>query len=521
MLLNLRRLPVLGLLIGGVFITGCHSMVTTKMFDEGMVASYQKESDGIEYFLPKKLLRVTVNRKIVPSDIVKKTAKAAEDAKAKAEEAEKAWKVAKETAEMATKVAGKVDTDGVEKAKRLAAIRKAEADVLEEKAKTAKTAAENALKAAEAASADNQAVEIAVDARTVADLAMKKAEIAKSKYEEEEKAVLEKGVDKGKLDAAIDSLRALQIAELKLKESKGKLGEAEAAAKKDPTDMGAQENLKDAKSKYKAAEEKVGITQGLLDKRVKESEVAREFISRIEKLETEKTKLEAKKKEASDQAEQALKAAGLAMVVIDEKKYEDEISIEELPLIADTSQRFVADLNHRIWREDTLKLTTTPNGLLQTTEGESSDKSGEIIKTLAQTAKEVFKAMAGLPSGATPLTAEEEKVPEKKLCPEYPGTEVLRGIQKKPFSAQYTFDPTNPEKVDEVNKEFCKLGTKFIILVTAVDGQSDQTSTPASVKLRKMQDKSVQCKEKTPLEINGLVYRRATPYTIEVRELRV
>jgi hypothetical protein len=166
---------------------------------------------------------------------------------------------------------------------------------------------------------------------------------------------------------------------------------------------------------------------------------------------------------------------------------------------------FVADLNHWPTHEDKLILTTSESGLLKTTSGEKSDKTGQIIQDTAKLAKELVKVftMFGLAVGKEMPEPGERTLPP---CPEFPDIlDQYENIRITPFSIEFVIDPTNSSEMTELNRQLCRLATKFIVLVNDDNflGKNDQLPNFFTGDSKR---------------IGGLLYRRPIPYTLEIRE---
>jgi hypothetical protein len=96
-------------------------------------------------------------------------------------------------------------------------------------------------------------------------------------------------------------------------------------------------------------------------------------------------------------------ASSPAFVPSSDCNYKVTMAIKDLGLHPDFRHRFVASLNHNVFREDKLTLKTTANGLLSNAAGKSTDKTSEIVVAIA----EAVAAFAGKASGsgAMPFTA--------------------------------------------------------------------------------------------------------------------
>lgn len=406
-----------------LFSVGCSSLVKTTKFDKSNPPSGSHKPDGISYYLPKRLVKVVVDRKVVPSDRVKETAKAAEEAKEKSKKAADLAAAAKAASSLAAKVAEKATGAGKEEADKLASLRKAEMEVAEATSADAKKKADEAAAAAEAAFGEDEAMQQAISDREHAQSLQDKATIAR-------------------LEADL----------------------AQQKAKQTP----------DASTQ----------AQGLAAAARKAEEAA--------------TK-------ARREAEKSLLEVGRIASGKGEKKYEDNITVSELPLVADTSVLFVADLNHWPQHDDKLTLTTTESGLLKTAMGEKSDKTGQIIQDTAKLAKELVKIFTIFEMNISSKIPEpgEQTLPP---CPEFPNIpDHYENIRITPFSIEFVIDPTNSSEMTLLNRQLCRLATKFIVLVNGDNflGKTDQLPNLFTENSK---------------QIGGLLYRRPIPYTLEIRE---
>ncbi|NGZ09354.1 MAG: hypothetical protein CV088_08195, partial [Nitrospira sp. LK70] len=161
-MLNLLIIPkgvAMGLIV--LILSACHHMVLTKVHKK------DKSPPGLTYYLPKKLVKVTVTRKPVSSDRMKALSKAVEESKAGSEKAKKEFESADEAAKFADKVVTKLnaasDTDAKAIAIRKAAQLKAEANTLKDRLKEAEEKAQRTLELYEAAIAEEAGTREIVD----------------------------------------------------------------------------------------------------------------------------------------------------------------------------------------------------------------------------------------------------------------------------------------------------------------------------------------------------------------------
>lgn len=237
----------------------------------------------------------------------------------------------------------------------------------------------------------------------------------------------------------------------------------------------------------------------------------------------------AKAKVAADDADKAATASAAAAAKANAaaaaggaKEFTDDISISVLPLGPDTSRHFVANLNHQKNVDDTLKITTTETGLLQSVDATSTDKTPQIVADVAEIAISVFKIAVGVP--VTPSKAlrapppkntircivsdnpDEKKPPypdEKK--PPYYDVTVFNGIVSA-FTYEQIFDPTEDAALKDINLKLCQLSTLFEL---EIKPSPKPTTQPAA-------NSSSPATAGTKIVINGLAYRRQIPYTINL-----
>ncbi len=173
----------------------------------------------------------------------------------------------------------------------------------------------------------------------------------------------------------------------------------------------------------------------------------------------------------------------------------ETIVLTPLPPVPDAKYRFVANMNHGITRDDTLKITTL-NGMLSTTNATSTDQSPAIILNLVQ-------GVAAFSGRASPTMARTSK-PDlaTKACDLYS------------FAA--TFDPTN---IEEIKVAIKGLYAKTKSVIVDVDGTRCKGGDFNICTVAESEDKHVE--SLVPSNPMGLVYRapRATKITITPQEI--
>lgn len=98
----------------------------------------------------------------------------------------------------------------------------------------------------------------------------------------------------------------------------------------------------------------------------------------------------------------------------------DTLSLALLPAEPDPKLRFVARLEHSIFRDDKWAITTTPTGLLSSTDATISDRTADVVVELAKSAAQVARAgtslgmTALLPPGAPPAVPKPQCIPFRR-----------------------------------------------------------------------------------------------------------
>lgn len=205
-----------------------------------------------------------------------------------------------------------------------------------------------------------------------------------------------------------------------------------AAAQKAAKDAAAaQEANKEALAKAKAESKKASellasasanadTPASVKDTLTKESAVALAVANYL----TEKSAAGAKVAEAA--AERARQMA------VNHGKWLETVEITQLPVVPDSSRRFIADLNHRLSRDDKLKVTVV-NGMLSTGNVTSQDQTASILLNLVQAAAGFKTPGASTMAKAFPMIAKPE-------CTQY--------------SYSTVFDPTDPVDRNRALSEF-------------------------------------------------------------------
>lgn len=166
---------------------------------------------------------------------------------------------------------------------------------------------------------------------------------------------------------------------------------------------------------------------------------------------------------------------------------EQKVTLKPLPVIADSSRRYVAQLQSSLFRDDSIKLSVN-NGLLNTTTSESTGQVGNILVSLVS-------AIAGARGGGTAIPSIRASVSE------------FEGEQKKPcepFAHTWIFDPTDQGEVDQVSNDI----TRRPSLIKLTRPEQSSTSGPAP---------SGSNKNENQQKVSGLAYRVPVTVTVEVQ----
>jgi len=179
-----------------------------------------------------------------------------------------------------------------------------------------------------------------------------------------------------------------------------------------------------------------------------------------------------------------LDTAKLALTIAknNQHKWLESATLTLLPVSPDPTARYVSDLKHSPWRDDTLKLSVT-NSLLTTANVTSGDQTGNILISLADTAISIATLV-----GAAP------RVPVRNAPPTCAYSEV------------FVFDPTNKKQVDAVNTRLGADGSRIAIADTALD---DASQAPSGAGLDALAS-----------DISGVIYRLAVPVSVQAVENR-
>lgn len=164
----------------------------------------------------------------------------------------------------------------------------------------------------------------------------------------------------------------------------------------------------------------------------------------------------------------------------------DKIEISLLPMMGDPDRTFVADLDHQPNVDDDVTITTSEDGLLQSSDAIYTDRTGDIMVELAKTAAGIAKLVAGIPAPAVKtfgVTRKKDK-------------EAPKG---KPFRYEAVFDPSDACQQTTLTTE---LG-----VFTAGIGDYEIEITPLGTATKKLEAADSH---------DGLVYRRPIPYLIEI-----
>jgi hypothetical protein len=286
----------------------------------------------------------------------------------------------------------------------------------------------------------------------------------------------QKAQDKAAVDAASASLSAAQAsaesAKQNLEEVKKGAGTSTFAELKEKYAI-----VKGDREKLAGAEE--ALQKAQIGGKTAEIAAAKVQRDKAQKLLDDDTALEQKTQEA-------------------QPKYLETFTLTPLSLVPDDTQRFVANLSHSPWRDDTLKLSVV-NGLLTSTSAQSTDQTASIISSLVSAAVGIvtFAGGAGIP--IIPGATDHGKAPLAK-------PEALEPPARCEYVFAQSFDPTDKTAVDAINAILAdKDHEAHIKLVTTFSERN-----PAVIK------HNIATFTDEPEHIDGLVYRTPVGVGVEV-----
>jgi hypothetical protein len=143
--------------------------------------------------------------------------------------------------------------------------------------------------------------------------------------------------------------------------------------------------------------------------------------------------------------------------------------------LTEPDSRYMFSLVHRrnLFADDQVAITIGANGLLVKVETTSEGKAGQVVLGLAELAKDLLKASAGLPTDVG-----------------------VFDLKKGPFQYELILDPTDATAVSSVNSDLDRRGCNLLI-----DVQPPETA-------------HVRTKPTPPTSRGGIYYRPALPYVI-------
>lgn len=151
--------------------------------------------------------------------------------------------------------------------------------------------------------------------------------------------------------------------------------------------------------------------------------------------------------------------------------------LDLLPVQADPRARYVVDLTHSLFRDDTHTLTLTPTGLLNSVNAVSVDQTGQILVELARSAG----AISGLQSRGKPAAED---------CGD-------------PATLVRIFDPTSSTDMASVETELTAANAPIRLALRQVSAGRTPFIPAASTTLNQ-----------------GLYYRSPTPIVLDIRRVR-
>lgn len=161
--------------------------------------------------------------------------------------------------------------------------------------------------------------------------------------------------------------------------------------------------------------------------------------------------------------------------------------IELLPAQADPTARFVADLPHNYFRDDTVRLNVSPTGLLTSANVVAVDQTGQVLVELAGLAG-ALEGAGGGPKALAERAAGTPAVP----CEGVP-------------SFVRIFDPMQSGQVNAVNRDLRNSSFPFSLQATSAGQSGSDNARPNSAS--------------EEISASGLYYRSPVPVLVELRYL--
>jgi hypothetical protein len=207
---------------------------------------------------------------------------------------------------------------------------------------------------------------------------------------------------------------------------------------------------------------------------------------------------------------------------------QETITLTALPFVPDPNYRYVADFNHRPWRDDNLRLSVQ-NGLLTSSNITSQDQAGQIVQSVATSILSVVGLGPSLLPDALKALGNGQQMSfdfRPSLQPEAP---------KRPQNCQYAlmrvFDPVSAKDIRKVNDDLAAArsggGLSISVQIPGTGGLSTVTDTkeeelrPELVNLTSQQNVNTSkspSAQQVPDSVRdaqaGLVYRMAMPVVI-------
>lgn len=232
--------------------------------------------------------------------------------------------------------------------------------------------------------------------------------------------------------------------------------------------------------------------------------------------------------EAKFSAAKKKQAAALAthhMALDGQIPLSDSIVVTVLPAVADTRQRYAANLDHLASRSDKFAIKTTDAGLLSTSTGSSDDQSAQIIVALAQS------LVASGVGGATRIGSSSTSILSSRTSSDGKGSADAivncgDGVTRKqsepakPFRFEYTFDPSsigvNRRKITNLGIVESGNVNPWQYIESVLCGKGADYSFEWKALLANVSAMEPKSKKNNSKEFGGLFYRRTLPYRLEI-----
>lgn len=201
-------------------------------------------------------------------------------------------------------------------------------------------------------------------------------------------------------------------------------------------------------------------------------------------------------------------------------KFTYDVKVVVLPATIDDRYRLTAMHKSSIFREDEVSIEVD-KGLIKTVNTTATDRTPDIVVTLAKIAIAAFKIAAVDSPVKTSSKGIKEVPPAKpdRWCP----TPDELNVSDEAFHYEKTFDPADKLAVFKINVQLCRLGTEFFLEFSRAKFEySSNSRKPANVKYEKYPEVKGKYKRLkiSPIAgdgVNGILYRVPILYNVNLK----